>query len=264
MRNYQRSKLLGPVFIFICLFVTNIHSQNTSFIGTFTAQNGAFTLRLKPMTDVFHGTLQTSNGVFPLKATVNKQEMNGIVYTEIGNYKFTATPSVNQLTVLFEGNTYQYYQISQDHQLEEIDLTPYFKKSNSENTQPTTGTSDNAYYNQIASSQLVFYQRTSYLNDSNASSLTYVNFCPDGRFGINYEGSFSVEGDYGGNAQGAGYGTNRGTWKVITHEGGHAVQLLFANGEQGVYPINPQHLQAGRWRIGNTQYALQKGKVFCR
>ncbi len=254
------------VFFIVLLNLLTIHSQaqNTAFTGMFTAQNGTLILRLKPVDNEYHGTLQTTNYMLVLKGLVSQGKMSGTLFTETGNYAFDATANNGILNVFFDGKTYRYDQVSQDHQLDGFDLTPYFKNDASKNTESTNSGGKNPYYNQIAGSQLVFYQRTSYLNDSNASSLTYVNFCPDGRFGINYEGSFSVEGDYGGNAHGAGYGTNYGTWEIIAHQGGHAVRLHFANGEQGIYPINPQHLQAGRWRIGNTQYALQQGKVSCR
>ncbi|GAA4271561.1 hypothetical protein U6A24_13325 [Aquimarina gracilis] len=257
MENYRHLQIL--VLAIITLLLSAVYGQETEFTGTFKAHNAAFTLRFKPMTDSFHGTLQTSNGVFPLKGEVHQQEMKGIVYTEIGNYDFSATSGKNKLIVLFQGVTYQYLRLSQDHELDNVDLTPYFKDT------PNNKMGNlELYAQQIAGSQLVYYQRTSLFNDSMASSMTYVNFCKDGRFGVNYEGSFSVEGDYGGNAHGANYGSNFGTWKVIPGQNGPALQLNFANGGEGIYPINPQQLYTGRWRIGNTQYALQKGKVICR
>ncbi len=117
--------------------------------------------------------------------------------------------------------------------------------------------------NLIAGSQLVFYTRTSILNDNTASSITYVNFCANGTFNINYDGSFSVEGDYGGNAQGATFGKNSGTWQLVSAQGQPAVFLSYYNGNTSINPVVKQNLINGRWKIGNTQYALQKNKVRC-
>ena len=146
-----------------------------------------------------------------------------------------------------------------------MDLSPFFGHS-TEAAPKNSGDYEGEQrmiFDQIAGSQLVFYTRTAYLNDSKASSITYVNFCGDGRFNLNYDGSFSVEGDYG-NAQGASNGSNYGTWQVDLFQGNPIVTLFFADGTKSVNPVNKANLQAGRWRVGNTQYAIQRNKAVCR
>ena len=81
------------------------------------------------------------------------------------------------------------------------------------------------------------------MNDITASSLTYINFCGDGRFGLNYDDGFSVQGDYGGNAHGASRGSNYGNWKVETSSNQNPVVVLnYANGQSGRYYVNLANL----------------------
>lgn len=77
-----------------------------------------------------------------------------------------------------------------------------------------------------------------------------------------YQGSFSVEG-YGGNAQGANRGQRSGTWQIFHAQGVPSLRLAFADGTVTEYPINMQGLYDGRWRVGNTQYAIERGKAVC-
>jgi hypothetical protein len=116
----------------------------------------------------------------------------------------------------------------------------------------------------IAGSQLVYYNRTSYVNDNVASSITYVNFCANGRFTLNYDGSFSVEGYYGDNAQGASYGQNSGRWELVTYQGVPVVYMMYDNGQNSLNPVDKQKLIQGRWREGNRQFAIQRNKAVCK
>ena len=135
------------------------------------------------------------------------------------------------------------------------------KRPQTDSDHPTLN--DPELQNLIAGSQLVFYTRTSIFNDNTASSITYVNFCANGTFSVNYDGSFSVEGDYGGNAQGAAYGKNSGNWQLVNVQGQPAVFLSYYNGNTSVNPVVKQNLIDGRWKVGNTQYAIQRNKVRC-
>lgn len=80
------------------------------------------------------------------------------------------------------------------HNLGSFDLTPYMKTNpgvvgnntgmqaaiplQTQNNLPNqySELDNQGLHNIIAGSQLVFYERTSYVNDSMASSITYVNF----------------------------------------------------------------------------------------
>ncbi len=116
----------------------------------------------------------------------------------------------------------------------------------------------------IAGSQVVVYSRTSYISDNSASSLSYYNFCKNGTFFINYDGSFSVEGTYGGNAHGSSSGVNYGNWKLVKENNETYMIMTFANGSFNKYSVNKKFLKQGRWRIGNVQYAIQRNKVNCK
>lgn len=117
--------------------------------------------------------------------------------------------------------------------------------------------------NYIAGGQLVFYTRTSIFNDSTASSITYVNYCGNGRYSVNYDGSFYVSGD-GGWAGGKTSGSNYGTWDVIPYQGAYYLQMTDGYGNTNYYPIDFTKLYQGRWKQGNTQYAFARNKVQCK
>lgn len=242
------------------------HSQQAGNIeGFYASADYSMGLRLRAMGgNELHGTYQTADGVFALKATVRSGTIKGTLYTDAQNYPFEGSASASGVTLTSSAGTYPFFKVSNDHGLAGTDLTPYFKEK-----KPTTGgigtagSGNGEVFNLVAGSQLVYYQRTSYVNDNTASSITYVNFCRDGRFNLNYDGGFSVEGG-GGNAQGASYGSNFGTWKVSEQGGVPYVTLTFANGQQTSNAVNVNYLRQGRWRIGNTQYALVRNKVNCR
>ena len=264
-------------FFIFCLYLNFSISQNL-YEGSFMTTDGQFGMQMKEVDTGFHGVLVANQTMFAVKGTKTSKGIKGMVYSENGNYPFTGSPIQGGWNVTSEGTSYYFYQISTEHELDSLDLTPYFKEGSLSNQSSSSNQSSQnqntevpedytgiakKVYNNLAGSQLVFYQRTSYVNDNTASSLTYVNFCSDGRFNLNYDGGFSVEGDYG-NAQGASYGSNSGTWKVETAPNKNpAVVLYYANGQSGRYYVNLANLQAGRWRIANTQYALVKNKVYC-
>jgi len=272
----MRIKYVLPSLLCLLSMVSTAVAQSDLFSGTFMTPNGAVTLQLKPMPNELHGVLVSAEGMFALQAQRAGGGLQGTVFTNVGNYGFTGEPIQGGWSMVSEGITYTFYQTSTAHDLAQVDLTPYFKGGASNGTSPSEGSGsgttapDSGYsgeeetlFNYIAGGQLVYYQRTSILNDSNASSITYINFCADGRFNLNYDGGFSVEGDYG-NAQGASRGSNYGTWKLEKRQGVIVGILNFANGTQSVEAINKNYLLQGRWRIGNTQYAFVRNKAVCR
>ncbi|PRX56308.1 hypothetical protein [Flagellimonas meridianipacifica] len=271
------SKIVAFSFFYFLLMLP-MKAQNL-YEGTFMTSDGQFGMQMKTVDAGFQGILVANQTMYALNGTKTNNGLKGMVYSDAGNYSFFGSPIQGGWHITSEGTSYYFYQISTEHELAGLDLSPYFKKgSTTSQNSSTTQSSQNQntkvstnyagiskqVYNNLAGSQLVYYQRTSYLNDSRASSLTYVNFCGDGRFSLNYDGGFSVEGDYGGNAHGVTRGSNYGTWKVETAPNKNpAVVLYYADGQSGRYYVNLANLQAGRWRIGNTQYALVKNKIYC-
>lgn len=249
------------------------------------------------MVNEYHGILQTNGGNFAMKSTVEGSLMNGKIYAVNGPVDFTASLGEYGLVLNAFGYTEQFFLNSKEHLLEEVDLTIYMTDENTDppvsstddydysysqqsngqyteniQTYPSQATADSPYplhhdqelFAMVAGSQVVYYTRTSYVSDNVSSSITYVNFCENGSFWMNYDGSFSVEGSYGGNAQGASRGQQSGTWQLVTYEGQAAVYLAFNNGETSLNPVNKALLQQGRWKVGNTQYAIQRNKVRCQ
>lgn len=296
-------KSLNLIFILVSLAYF-ARGQSADFSGTYVNNSYTIYLQFKIVENEYHGMLQSVAGNFAMKAAVVDNQLKGSIYAVNGPTEFTASWQNDGLNFTAYGYSEIYQVVSQEHALQDFDLTPYFREhvqgqqSPQQSPLPSAENEDFDYsYSQhngranenrqthpqkspkkqseypplqdqdlhrlIAGSQLVFYTRTSIFNDNTASSITYVNFCANGTFSINYDGSFSVQGDYGGNAQGATYGKNSGTWQLVSVQGQPAVFLSYYNGDTSVNPVVKQNLINGRWKIGNTQYAMQRNKVNC-
>ena len=282
-----------------CLSGSVATAQAPSFTGTYVNPSSTIALRFKLAGGAYHGLLQTDAANFAMEARASGPQLSGTIYAVNGPVPFSAVFQNGSLVFSAFGYTEPFQQTSPEHGLDGVDLTAFF---NAGATAPATPPDPNADYDYsyaqqstgqateqrqanpeagplpdspypalqdaelrqlVAGSQVVYYTRTSYLSDNVASSITYVNFCPDGRFWVNYDGSFSVEGNYGGNAQGATYGRNSGRWQLVDYQGQPAVFLAYRNGNTAVNPLNKERLLQGRWRIGNTKYAVQRNKVVC-
>ena len=266
-----------------------VMGQTSSFEGTFLNGNNSISIQFKQVGQELHGMLATAGASFAIRAERSGNQLQGKIYGLSGPIDFSAQLSGTNMTFAATGYNESYYKYSDQHSLGAFDLTPYMVDFSTANNQQNNSTNNSGYggygngqssgnanisspypdlnnqeiQNIVAGSQLVFYQRTSYVNDSMASSITYVNFCANGTFTINYDGSFSVEGNYGGNAHGASKGSKAGYWKLVSYQGQPAVYLQYFNGETTVNAFNINDIRQGRWRRGNTQYALQRNKVNC-
>ncbi|MEC8830859.1 MAG: hypothetical protein VX772_00720, partial [Bacteroidota bacterium] len=266
-------KIILTILVSVCAIMNSI-AQSSNFTGTFINGTNSISIQFKRVGDEYHGMLAAVGASFAIRATGAGNRINGEIYGLDGPVDFEATLSGTNMSVRATGYNEPFYKYSDMHNLGSFDLTPYMRdnsgvtaNTNQTYNPPTPQNNNTSQYptldnqglfNIISGSQLVFYQRTSYVNDSMASSITYVNFCSNGTFTMNTDGSFSVEGYYGGNAQGASYGSNSGTWQLISHQGKPAVFMKYYNGETSVNVFNENELRQGRWRRGNTQYALQR------
>jgi len=285
---------------FVIFFSVTIHGQSNPFEGTFLNSSQTITLQFKTEGSEIHGLFAAQGTSFAMKATQTGQQISGEIYGLEGPVPFTAFLGPNGLTFQSTGYSEEYFKMSEQHMLTGVDLTPFMidlrkaspdasrptqpnydysysqhnrsEASESYQTYPSPGAGPNCPYpvyddpnllSLIQGSQLVYYTRTSYVSSNTASSITYINFCGSGTFTRNTDGSFMVEGSYGDNAQGASRSRNSGTWKLIEYQGQPAVWMGFYNGETSINPVDRSKLQAGRWRIGNTQFALQRNKVRC-
>ena len=118
----------------------------------------------------------------------------------------------------------------------------------------------------LGGSQLVFFTQTSVFLDpgTRASSITYVNFCPDGRFTINHDGSYSLVNKDGTYAKGGKWGAYFGNWEVIEFNGLPYLKMVYDNGTSNYYPIDVDKMIAGSWKVGSTQYAIERNAVICK
>ena len=272
-------KKITLLFSILVLTVFAAFGQSSNFVGTFINTSESISIQFKRVGDEYHGMLAAVGASFAIRATGTDTRLNGQIYGLDGPVPFEANLSGVQMSVRATGYNEPFYKYSDLHNLGSFDLTPYMRDNSGVSGNTINGTpnppspvnTDGQYpeldnqglLNIISGSQLVFYQRTSYVNDSMASSITYVNFCANGTFSMNTDGSFSVEGDYGGNAQVASYGNSSGTWQLVSYQGSPAVYLQYYNGDTSINPFNENEVRQGRWRRGNTQYALQRNKVRC-
>ena len=122
--------------------------------------------------------------------------------------------------------------------------------------------------NYINGSQLVTYSESSYLSDNSASAITYIDFCPNGRYQYSYDGSYTVKGtqhttNRNNRAYGAGVAENEGDWQVLDYQGGYYLEITDYTGTKNYYPIDVQKMLAGKWRIGNVTYVFAPGNGRC-
>ena len=113
----------------------------------------------------------------------------------------------------------------------------------------------------VNNGQLVIYSESSILSDSNASAITYVDFCADGRYHYSYDGSYTVRGSQGtsnrnNRAYGAGVDESSGLWQVLEYQNAYYLEITDAYGQKTYYPINIQNLMAGKWKQGNVTYVF--------
>ncbi|SHG29422.1 hypothetical protein [Flagellimonas flava] len=254
------------VFVF---FLKNAYAQDQRFTGTFLSEDQKLTAQVKYEDGQYQGVVNSGGNLFAFRGEMEGEVIKGELFAGSSAIPYVTSAIAGGISVKAQGNTIVYHQTSQQHELANVDLKPYFVLSGTGGSADNHSVSmDGGSYPEltgyIAGSQLVYYQRSSLVLDDTASSLTYVNFCGDGTFNVSKEASYSVEGRYGGNAHGASNGAYVGTWKVEQIQGTPSLIVNFANGQYNSYPINMGYLNAGRWRIGNTQYAIQRHKAICR
>ncbi|MEZ4810244.1 MAG: hypothetical protein R2819_07775 [Allomuricauda sp.] len=120
----------------------------------------------------------------------------------------------------------------------------------------------------VNNGQLVIYSESSMMSDSNASAITYVDFCSDGRYYYSYDGSYTVKGtqgtsNQGNRAYGAGAAENSGLWQVLEYQNAYYLEVTDAYGQKTYYPINIQNLLAGKWKQGNVTYVFAPKQGRC-
>ena len=94
-------------------------------------------------------------------------------------------------------------------------------------------------------------------NITTNSTLTVVDFCPNGRYRYYKEGSWSVPGQAGG----ASNSTITGQWDIVQQGMQTLLTYRTDRGEQGTFPI---YLQSnGRVNIGGTAFAVERGAARC-
>ncbi len=118
----------------------------------------------------------------------------------------------------------------------------------------------------VKNGQLVYFTKSTPL--MNGSEITYVNFCSDGTFTLNYDGSMMVKGSQGTSSEnnrvyGASVGNNAGTWNIVQNMGMLYLEATTQSGNVSYHPINIQHLTSGKWVVGRTTYVFAPNKAEC-
>jgi hypothetical protein len=272
-------------------------SQSAEYTGNFINANENILIRIGQKNGKFIGVLQDQYSEMMLIASANDGFLKGKLYNSFQQFECELHISGKGLVISSQGFVENFIRTDRYQKLSELELESIFVYLNSMQTVDANNfdqsylhfngseeieSQDNHSLNNkksdlnyelskdveikelISGSQLVSYSRTSYVNDNTASVITYVNFCKNGRFSISYDGSFSVEGDYGDNVHGSSKGSKTGRWELIEYNGTTAVYLQFDAGFSEINPVNKERLAQGRWRVGNKQYALQRNKVFCQ
>lgn len=246
--------------------------EQDTISGTYSDQANSTMLQIKKVGDEYHGMVQEISGAYAFQANLQNQQLKGFVFSNGVRAPFKATFNADHVVFEAGGQQVVYVKRYASHGLTNIDLRPYFNYS--QTLDPSTTTSSPAASSlskesvkglaaQIAGGRLVYYTSSSILSGTNASAMTFMHFCKDGRFYITTDASFSVEGDYGGNAHGSSRGHQTGSWSVTEQNGQNVIILQYANGTRDISVLNEQRLSQGRWRQGNTRYAFEAGKAVC-
>ena len=251
--------------IFALLLIAST-TMGQDFSGTWVNATQTNIMQLKQVDAGYHGTVRSPDGVFVFNMSGNSRQLKGTLYTTAGNYAFTGFGQANQLSFTLNGVSDMYYKYADTHGLADMDLSVYMGESTMQaqthGNYTESGHDSGGLRQYIAGCQLVYYTEASIFSGTRSSAITYVNFCQNGAFNVSYEGSYSVEGS-GGNAHGAGNSHQTGRWEVITNNGSPALRMRYNKGSVEVYPINLQRLRQGRWKLGQTQYAIQRGGARC-
>ncbi|TAI49576.1 hypothetical protein [Flagellimonas allohymeniacidonis] len=261
MKNWNK-RIAYFTFYMPFLMANLVFGQNSLPDGTYMNASQEVSLQLKKDGENHYGLMSSMYGSFVIVARRQGNLLKGHFVSQEKRLEVKGIIGTGNLNVEISGHSELFSFLQPEHELDQFDFAPYVeaqKKMTTDTAQPKIA---NTLFDLIAGSQISVYTRTSYVSDSNASSLNYYNFCANGYFFVNYDGSFSVEG-YGGNAHGATYGSSTGKWKIYRANGQDYISLIYGNGSRNDFVLNEEIIRRGRWRNGNTQYALQRNKVFC-
>ncbi|MGD1843506.1 MAG: hypothetical protein ACFB0B_21835 [Thermonemataceae bacterium] len=279
-------KVIKLLFFFSTLLFFNLQAQVDPLVGTFQNPQAGVTLRVKSVGNEYHGIFYHGDKSYAMKAQKQNNQLQGNMFVGNQIVPFIATPQQAGLIIQYASGSEAYTLVSREHELASVNVAQYFpeayassQNTSSQNTpsqntstpkkqpqQSTPKASNSTLEQMVASSQLVIYQRTSImLEGSSASSLVFINFCPNGRFSLTYDSSYMVETDYPDHPQSAGAqkGKNTGNWYIGKAEGKDIVKVNYDDGRTGQYWVTQDRAQKGTWRAGNTKFTLQRGKAKC-
>ncbi len=116
----------------------------------------------------------------------------------------------------------------------------------------------------IVGSRVFWVYSPSVFSSARGGSSGYIHFCRNGVFHRSSEGSVSVGGEYNSRTQSndawagaAGTSRNSGRWQV--QQG----TVILTNPDGSEQRFNLQGFTQGRWTIGRTKYAVERGKASC-
>ena len=119
----------------------------------------------------------------------------------------------------------------------------------------------------IQNGQLVYFTKHTPLVDG--YNMTYVNFCSDGTYFSQQDGSITVKGPQGTSQRnnrvyGTSYNENSGTWDVVKRNNLIYLEAINQSNQITYYLIDWNNLYQGKWIAGRTTYIFTKGNAMCR
>lgn len=116
-----------------------------------------------------------------------------------------------------------------------------------------------AYVNGVTGLRIFWVYSPSMFSGATGGSSGYYHICPDNRYFRSSEGAISVDNpsSWGGVA-----GTHRGggRWRIGSGENGPTLVL---NGSDGSHIVALATLAQGRFKVGQTSYAVEANKASC-
>ena len=120
----------------------------------------------------------------------------------------------------------------------------------------------------LAGARIFWVYSPSIFSGATGGSSGYIHICQDNVFHRSSEGSVSIGGEYdsqtGANDSWAGVAqksANFGRWTV--EQGANGPLLALYNNDGGSQKFLLSGVRQGRWKIGRTQYAVERGKASC-
>ncbi len=125
-----------------------------------------------------------------------------------------------------------------------------------------------AYVNGVTGVRFFWVYSPSIFSGATGGSSGYVHVCPANIYHRSSEGATNIGGDYDSStgqndswAGVAGMSRNSGRWAI--ESGANGPTLAFYDNDGGVQRVAIATMLQGRWKVGQTTYAVEANKAAC-